>query len=258
MKFESYFSSSKSNLYCVTAANGKRLLIECGCTWPKLRQALNSDLSNIAGCLVSHSHFDHSWAINDVMLNGIDVYAGYATFDSLGIDTVDEHRAKAIYDCDRFKIGKTFEVLPFELWADKEKSAYAHDVPIFGFVIFDMPRKECMLFVTDASVIVPRFALQFNIISVCCNYDGEILHALEDAGKIDTGLANRLLGSHMEYRATKQYIKKYCNKKKCTEIWLLHLSQSNIDAEKVRAEFERDFMIKTIIAGRSNHEQRTN
>lgn len=252
MKFESFYSSSKSNFYVVTATNGKKLLIECGCSWKQLIKAIKYEkgLKNVVGCLLSHEHNDHSNCIEKVMQNGIDVYSGYGTFDSLGIDSVDEHRAKVVYDCDRFKIGDTFEVFSFELWADKEKTAYAHDVPIFGYIIFDMPQDECMLFVTDASVIVPNFGEAFSIISICCNYDGEILHALEEAGKINTELAKRLLTSHMEKQVAMDYIDKYCNIKKCTEIHLLHMSPSNIKAERVRKEFEAEFMVKTLIAGK--------
>ena len=107
-----------------------------------------------------------------------------------------------------------------------------------------------MLFVTDASVIVPNFGEAFSIISICCNYDGEILHALEEAGKINTELAKRLLTSHMEKQVAMDYIDKYCNIKKCTEIHLLHMSPSNIKAERVRKEFEAEFMVKTLIAGK--------
>lgn len=56
MRFESFYSSSTGNLYCVTAANGKRLLIECGVTWRKLIKALSYDLTNIEACLISHEH----------------------------------------------------------------------------------------------------------------------------------------------------------------------------------------------------------
>lgn len=248
MKFESYFSSSKSNFYVVTAANGKKLLIECGCTWKQLINALDYKLENVVGCLLSHEHQDHAKAIEKVMENGIDVYSSIDTFEALGVLN---SRAKPVEDCNRFKIDDTFEVFPFTLWADKDKSAYAHDVPIFGFIIFDMPQDECMLFVTDACVIVPSFGEAFSIISICCNYDGEILHALEEAGEINTELAKRLLNSHMEWHETQRYIRKYCNFYKCTEIHLLHMSLSNIDAEKVREEFEREFMTKTLIAGGS-------
>ena len=41
MKLICHASSSTRNLYCITAANGQRLLVECGVTWAKLQKALN-------------------------------------------------------------------------------------------------------------------------------------------------------------------------------------------------------------------------
>lgn len=246
MKFESFYSSSKSNFYVVTTANGKRLLVECGCTWKKLLKALDYKLENVVGCLLTHEHQDHAKSVENVLEAGIDVYASAGTFEALGV----EHRkAHKIEDGYRFKIGDTFEVFPFTLWADKEKSGYAHDVHIFGFVIFDMPQDECMLFVTDACLIVQRFALEFNIIAICCNYDGELLARLEADDKINTEFAKRLLTSHMEQKVTISYIRDCCNLGKCTEIHLLHMSGGNIDKEKVRAEIEDEFFIKTLTAG---------
>ena len=237
MKFESFYSSSKSNFYVVTAANGKRLLIECGCTWKQLLKALDYKLDNVVGCLLTHEHKDHSHSIEKVMEAGIDVYASAGTFEALGVV---DRRAYVLRDKDFYIIAPFFTVFPF---------AVSHDAaePL-GFIIQTL--RESMLFVTDTSHIKPRFALKFNIVALCCNYDGDTLHALEEAGKIDTELAKRLLTSHMEKEVTKSYIRDCCNLGKCTEIHLLHMSDGNIDQENIRAEIENEFYIKTHIAGK--------
>lgn len=220
----------------MTAANGKKLLIECGCTWKRLIKALDYKLDNVVGCLLTHEHKDHSKCVEKVMENGIDVYTGALTFDALGVV---DRRAHVIEELKGIIIADEFRIFPF---------AVEHDaVEVFGYIV--QSGGDSLLFVTDTSHIKPRFALQFGIIAICCNYDGETLHALEESGKVNTELAKRLLTSHMEWHETKRYIKEFCNLDKCTEIHLLHMSQSNIDGEKVRAEFERDFMTKTLIAG---------
>lgn len=250
MKFESFYSSSSANFYVVTAANGKRLLIECGCTWKKLLKALDYKLENVVGCLLTHEHQDHAKAVEDVLEAGIDVFASAGTFKALGV----EHRkATCIANLDNFYIQSEFRILPFDVHHDAAEP--------LGFIVHDRSSNEALLFVTDTSHIEPRFAREFNIIAICCSYDGELLAKLEAGDKINTELAKRLLESHMSKETTKHYLGGYyedtetnekmkiCNLGKCTEIHLLHMSGSNIDKEKIRAEIEDEFFIKTLIAG---------
>ena len=237
MKFESFYSSSRANLYVVTASNGQRLLIECGCTWKKLLEALNYDLSNIAGCLLSHEHKDHSKAVEDVLENGIDVYASHGTFEALGVV---HRRAVRIHDKETCIISPDFSCFPFNVLHDATEP--------MGFII--KSDNERLLFATDTSHIKQRFGLAFTTIALSCSYDADVLHKREADGDINTELAKRLLASHMEKQAAMDYIDKYCNLSKLTEIHLLHLSRSNIDAEKTRKEFEDKFFVKTLIAGK--------
>ena len=238
MKFESFYSSSRANFYVVTAANGQRLLIECGCTWKKLLKALDYKLENVVGCLLSHEHQDHAKAVEDVLEAGIDVYASAGTFKALGVV---DRRAKSIMVMVNFTTNKTFMVFPFSISHDAAEP--------LGFLIFERGNLECMLFVTDTSHIKQRFGCEFDIIAICCSYDGEVLAKLEADDKINTELAKRLLTSHMEKEATKSYIRDCCNLSKCTEIHLLHMSGGNIDQEKTRAEIEKEFFVTTHIAG---------
>lgn len=240
MKFKSYYSSSKGNLYCVTAANGKRLIIDPGVPWKKIQKALNYDLSNIVGALCTHSHADHSKAIEDVLQAGIDVFASKGTFDALGVE---HRRAIIVRDKETCIITPGLSVFPFLVNHDAAEP--------LGYIVHDHMNEYCesLLFVTDTSHIKQKFGIAFNIIAICCNYDGDILHNLEEKDKINTECAKRLLTSHMELHVTHEYLKKFCCLDKCTEIHLLHMSESNIDKETVRAKFERDLMTKTIIAG---------
>jgi hypothetical protein len=56
VKFETFYSSSRANLYTVTAADGRRLMLECGIRWQLLQKALNHRLDNLEACLISHEH----------------------------------------------------------------------------------------------------------------------------------------------------------------------------------------------------------
>lgn len=236
MRLHSFYSSSKANLYAVEAANGQRLLIECGVTPKQLLKALGYKLDNVVGCLVTHEHQDHAKSIEYLMDNGIDVYASYGTFDSLGIDPVDVRKANVITDKHGFFIDD-FHVFSFEVEHDA--------IEPLGFVI--SVDSEHLLFVTDTFMVKQRFGLAFNIIAICCNYDKEILQARVDSGDINETYAKRLLVSHMEKQTTKKYIKNCCCLDKCVEIHLLHMSGLNADKEAIRLEFEKEFMVKTYV-----------
>lgn len=230
MTFDQLYSSSTGNLYMVTAANGKRLMIECGVTWAELQKALNYDLSGIEGCLLTHEHKDHSKAVEEVMQAGINVYSGFGTFDTLGI--LGYRRAKVLQTWRR---RYCFYVLPFGIKHDA--------VEPLGFVI--QCDKEYMLFATDTSYIKYRFKWPFSIIAIECSYNKEYLQKRVDTGDIHEEVAKRLLTSHMEEKETMRYLSEFCNLSKCREIHLLHCSADNLNKERIKKEFEKRFFIET-------------
>ncbi len=258
MKFQQFYSGSTANLYTVTAANGKRLLIECGVRWTDLQKALNYDLSGIQACFVSHSHKDHSKAIHDVLHAGIDVYATSETFKSL--DALNGYRRTNIVADKTLVRLKDFDVLCFKTNHDCEGS--------LGFVVrektnimkhtpgrkYDEPMDEYLLFATDTSHITQRFKLGFNIIAIECSYDIHILQDRVDRKDINETLAKRLLTSHMEKQAAMKYLAEYCDLSHCRELHLLHMSSDNIDKESARKDFEQRFYIQTIAKGTESKE----
>jgi len=239
MRFLAHYSSSAGNLYEIVSSSAKRLLIDPGVTWKKFQKALSYDLTGIEGCLCGHSHFDHSKSAEKVVEAEIDLFASKQTLDAL--DLTEHRRSHIIEGKRRFSIGNSFDCFPFSLQHDAEGA--------LGFVIKDKSSDEHLLYVNDTRSIKQRFGIAFSIISICCNYDKEILQAKVDSKDIDPTLAKRLLTSHMNADTTKDYLQRFCNMSKCTEIHLLHTSRNNLDVEKVRAEFEKEFMTTTHIAG---------
>lgn len=238
MKFEQLYSSSKANLYVVTAANGRRLLVECGIAWPKLQKALKFNLEGIEACILSHEHKDHSAAIYDIMRAGIDVYASNGTFEARIMFYEENRRVKAIANKTLVRLD-SFEIYAFEIQHDA-------DEPL-GFVIREKATNESLLFCTDTSFIKQRFPYQFSIIAIECSYDKDILQKRVDENDINEELAKRLLTSHMEKSQATRYIAEFCDLGKCSEIHLLHMSKDNIDRAKTKIEFEKRFFLKVII-----------
>lgn len=236
MTFEQIYSSSRANLYTVTANNGRRLLLECGVRWPILLKALNYDLSNIDACLLTHEHQDHACAIKQVMAAGIDVYASDGTFEALGVKG---RRAKSVphgYYYDIVVFG-SFHIFPFDIIHDAAEP--------LGYIITN--EGEYLLFCPDSGFIKQRFAIPFTIIALECSYDIKILEHRVDTQDINETLAKRLLASHAEKQTTMNYLAEFCNLSKCLEIHLLHCSADNLDKKATKKEFEKRFHIETVI-----------
>lgn len=248
MKFEQYFSSSKGNLYTVTADSGHRLIIECGVPWKKLQKAMNYDLTNIDGCLVTHEHQDHAKAVKEVMVSGIDVYASQGTLKQL--DVLQQRRARVAWNSDN----QTNSLFWQRISPDFEYRCYlvSHDAaePLLWLIRCD---GKLLLFVIDTSVIRYNFKMAFSVIAIGCNYDRDILLQRFENKDIHPSVAKRILTSHMEEGITIDYLQKCCDLSKLEELHLLHLSEKNIDIEKVKAEIEKKLFIKTIVLQGTNH-----
>lgn len=239
MRFKQHYSSSRANLYTVTAANGRRLMLECGVRWPMLLAALHYDLDGIDCCFLTHEHLDHSKAVQQVMRAGIDVYASEGTFKAIEESLHLERRAKSVphgYSYDIIVFG-SFHIFPFDIIHDAAEP--------LGYIVSN--EGEYLLFCPDSGYIKQRFNVKFNIIALECSYDIEILQHRVDTNDINESLAKRLLNSHAEKQTTMNYLSEFCDLSKCRQIHLLHMSADNIDKQATKLEFEKRFFIETII-----------
>lgn len=241
MKFEQLHSSSSGNAYVVTAANGKRLLIECGVAWPLLQKALDYDLSGIEGCLLSHEHKDHSKAVKDVMKAGINVYSSRGTFEACGV--LGDRRAVMVSEKMNYYIGTSraggFYVAPYNI---------NHDA-LEPFMYIVGGDGEHLLFATDTPFIKQKFKVPFDIIAIECSYNEPYLRKRVDEGTIDKELAKRLLKSHMEESTCLSYLQNCCDLSKCHSIHLLHMSHDNINLDRIKKEFKAKLFIEVITVG---------
>jgi len=236
MHFTQHYSGSTANLYEITASNGKRLLIECGVSWKKIRRALGSNLEGTEGCFVSHSHKDHCCAMREVLENQIDVFASEETLMSMHCRG--NRKAKAVHKNDLVR-RKSFDVLCFET---------QHDCPgSLGFVVYEKATKEYLLFATDTKCIEQRFKYPFSIIAIEASYDKDVLAYKVKEGIINEELAKRLLTSHQEIKEALRYITTFCDKTKLHEVHLLHMSGVNSDKDKAKELFEKELMFVDVV-----------
>jgi len=169
------------------------------------------------------STFDHSKAVKDIMRAGIDCYMSRGTAEALGISG---HRLNIIKAKQQFRIG-TWTILPFETQHDAAEP--------LGFLLANQEREK-LLYATDTYYIRYRFPGLTHIM-VECNYSMDILRANVDAGLVEPALKNRILKSHFSLENVKEFLKAN-DLSKVQEIWLLHLSDGNSDAERFKREVQ--------------------
>lgn len=226
-------SSSRGNAYILETPTGK-LLLECGVKFSAIQEGIGFDVGSVQGCLLTHSHNDHSKASQDVLRAGIELYASRETTVSLGLQ---HHRMNIIESGKQFSAGD-FSVLPFPTEHDAEGSV--------GYLILYKSTSEKLLFATDTYYLRHRFA-GLNYIMVECNYCTDILKANIDAGLLAPGLKNRLLESHFSLENVKEFLKAN-DMSTVRKIVLLHLSNGNSDKARMIREIREQTDRETVVA----------
>ena len=205
--FTPHFSSSAGNLYTVSDGSST-LLLECGASITKIRQALNHKLSSVEACLVTHSHGDHAKAVQDVIGAGVDLYCSAGTAAALGITG---HRVKIVKALEQFSIGP-WTLLPFDVEHDAEEP--------LGFLIQNGDDK--LLFAADTSYIKHRFA-GLTMIALEANYSKQTM-----APDIPLAHKLRVMRSHMSLDSVLAFLAAN-DLTQVRAIHLLHLSDDNSD-----------------------------
>jgi phosphoribosyl 1,2-cyclic phosphodiesterase len=224
MDILSLASSSAGNCYRIS--DGKTaLLLEAGIPMQKIKQGLNYKLSGIDGCLISHSHTDHCKAVKDLLKAGIDVYATEETLEVIGV--LGDHRINVVSVHKQFTIN-TFVIKAFET---------QHDCPgSVGYLIYSTTTHEKLVFITDSYYVRYVFSGLTHVM-VECNYAADILQANVSNGSLPEAQRARLVKSHFSLEHVKQFLKAN-DLRKVQEIYLLHLSAGNSDAERFKKEIQ--------------------
>jgi phosphoribosyl 1,2-cyclic phosphodiesterase len=210
-------SSSAGNCYQVD-----NILIEAGMPIRAIKKALNFRLSSISGCLISHNHGDHAKSAKDILKAGVDLYCSKETAEERGLSG---HRLHIIEPLKQFEVGG-WKIKGFPL---------KHDVMNLGFLLSRDEYK--IMFSVDSNYIPYKFTgLTHVMISV--NYDFKILKKNVLDGRIDIGLANRILKNHMSLSTAIDFFKKL-DKSKLRQVYLLHLSDANSDEKAFKLAVQK-------------------
>lgn len=221
MNIKPLASSSEGNAYLINDGN-TTLLIECGIPFSDLQKKTGFSISNIDGCLISHSHKDHSFCVKDMVKNAVDCYMSKQTYAELNLDEDENFRYHIVESQKRFNIG-TFRVMPLEM---------NHDVYCLGFLIYSEVTHEKLLFATDTFFIHWRIP-GLNYIMIETNYDINVLNERIMNGETDMPAKDRLVKSHMEIENAVRWLQ-LNDLSRVKRIYLMHLSGGSASAESFK------------------------
>lgn len=217
-------SGSSGNAYRISDGD-TALLLDAGIPLQRIKQALNFRVRDLAGCLITHAHGDHAKAAGDLAKAGVDVYTSQGTIDACRLTG---HRMKPMKALQEVMIG-TFAVLPFDV---------QHDAPEpLGFLLTSRRTGEKLLYFTDTYYLKYRFTGLTHIMGEC-NYSMDIVEQSVRNGYIPPELVPRLVKSHMSLEHFLDLLKAN-DLHEVKQIYLLHLSNNNSDAERFREAVQK-------------------
>jgi phosphoribosyl 1,2-cyclic phosphodiesterase len=220
---KAFGSSSKGNCYYIT--DGKTpLLLECGIRYKDIQKGLNFKMSDVRGCLITHEHGDHIKSLKDVLKAGIDCYMSKGTAEAIDVK---HHRINPVQAKKQFQIG-TWTILPFDVQHDISEP--------YGYLLVNQAGEK-LLFATDTFYIRYKFKGLTHLL-VECNFSLDILNQNIAAGRVPPVMKRRLMRSHFSLENFKEFLK-VNDLSKLKEIWMLHLSDTNSDAELFKKEISQ-------------------
>ena len=207
-------SGSSGNAYEVSDGE-TALLLDAGVPITVLCEALDFNLRGLGGCLITHEHKDHSKSVNDLARRGVDVYMSEGTRTSLAIE---HHRIKPLRALEEMKIG-SFKILPFDVQHDAAEP--------LGFLLTSTATGEKLLYFTDTYYVKYQFRGVTHMMCEC-NYSMDVMMKSVSEGRLNEGLAKRIIKSHMSLEHLLDFLKAN-DLSRLRQICLLHVSDANGD-----------------------------
>lgn len=211
-------SGSKGNCYLMD--NGEtKLLLDAGIPFNQIQIGCDFRVSDISGCLVSHRHGDHAKAIKDLLKRGINVYGPK---DLQNINP----QISVLKPLIKYNIG-SFMIVPFEL---------THDVECYGYQINSIGKQK-LVYITDTAYVRYTFS-ELTHVMIEANYDTEIIRKNTLNMDINGNLASRIIQSHMNIKTVEEFLDAN-DLSKLQQVYLLHLSDSNSNADKFKDRIQK-------------------
>lgn len=201
MKINCLSTGSLGNCYIID--NGvDSIILECGLDFEKI--IVNVNIDKLKGCLISHSHQDHSKSRKD--------------FEKWNIPC---------YSTDNIKPNKLLKIGTFNVLAIK---AY-HNIDCYSFWIRDKINNKDILFATDTIQLPQNISdTYFDTMLLECHHDIDII---QERLKLKLPIEG-MWSNHCSLQAVENWLK---NKAKTTNnLLLIHKSNHNLLNEKTAKE----------------------
>lgn len=208
MKLKCIASGSSGNCYTLTANDGETLILDCGIPLMKIKEGLNWNIKDVAGCVVTHAHNDHSRALNDLKDMRIPVFAPYTSLNPMALGS------------GQFKIA-AFDLTTIDgRWT--HTNADSTECPCYGFMITH-PEMGKMLYITDTELIKWRFK-DVNHILLGVNYDKDLVDKDNDPK------TQHVFRGHMSIDTACDFVKAN-HSDSLQNVIMCHLSSENADKD---------------------------
>lgn len=194
-------SGSSGNSYVLTDGE-EALVLDCGVRFLEVKKALNFNVRQIKGAVVSHVHGDHSAYAKEYEASGIPVWRPYLAAGD--VRKGEPYSTESLRQSSQFG---GFKVQSFDL---------IHDVPCCGFLVSHKSFGK-LLYVTDTEFVRYRFK-GVNTLLVEANYD---------EGYIDKSAAKAMhvLTGHQSLQTAIGFIQANASES-LDHVVLCHLSQT--------------------------------
>ena len=186
-----------------------RILLECGVSYKKLKQLCGFTTADMAACLISHEHKDHSGCVKDLIAAGMPVYMSSGTAEALELEGAALDAAMCTEHGKQVSVG-SIDIVPFATFHDAKEPQ--------GFLFRSRVDGDVLAFATDTVNLQYRFP-GVNILAIEANYDKYILERSQRPEKVK----KRIQNTHMEIDVLCDYLRSL-DLSECREIYLLHLS----------------------------------
>lgn len=214
-------SSSAGNCFILTCGDEK-LVLDLGVDWTKTLKALDYNIRDVAGCLVTHCHSDHSKAIPKALKYCLDVYSCQEVCDKFeGVQLL----PKSV----KTSIGG-FKVQPLAIKHNVENYAYIITHEDMGKLVFALDCEEFLYKIRDVNHWV-----------IEANHDFDVMldHALENMYSASASENHLSIDQCVDALSTNA-----CDV--TTTVILAHLSDANSHATRFRGAIKEALGIEEV------------